>query len=210
MFDVEHIFLTDPNDPKIREVTARMSRFVCNLQTKSECFNEAAYIVETDVPVTFTRYTPDKVTSKKNVYLITEQEKSGSRIFFCPGVIGLIMFLKTGKTIDEGNVKSIQSSFMEYFINQIKGAYADGNDILINGKKIMGITVIHNISNGTLMIRFILTCKAERLKLLVSKDDFVGRKYKDITGVCDETGISESEARGMVKSFITKALLEVR
>ncbi|MDR0464244.1 MAG: hypothetical protein LBG94_03900 [Treponema sp.] len=81
MFDIENIILTNPDDPKIREVTTRMSRFVCNLETEEERYKEKAYIVETDIPIVFTRYTPDKVISEKNVYLITTSEKNGSRIF---------------------------------------------------------------------------------------------------------------------------------
>jgi len=65
MFDVERIILNDPEYPKIREVAIRMSRFVCNLETEEERYKEKAYIVETNIPLIFSRYTPDRVASKK-------------------------------------------------------------------------------------------------------------------------------------------------
>jgi hypothetical protein len=203
LFDVEHIFLTDPDDPIIREVTTRMSRFVCNLESEQDRLMEKAYIVETKIPVVFSRYTPDKVESQKNMYLITKQEKSGSRIFLAPGVIVLIMFMQ--KRIDEKSLREAQAFFLDYFVKQIKGAYADGNDVLINGKKTMGLTLMPNV-NGTTMIRFMLTLRAETIKTMTSTEDFEDRKYRGITGVCDETDMSEDSIRTLVEGFVESAL----
>ena len=201
MFDVEQILLTNPDDPKIREVTTRMSRFVCNLETKEECFKEKAYIVETDIPIVFSRYTPDKVTSEKNVYLITKLEKSGSRIFLAPGTIAFIMFIRT-EAMDIFSVKDIELFSLKFFTKHIKNSYTDGNDILINGKKVMGFTLVYNNVLNTLMIRFILTLKSKVLNDFIQDEDFKDRKYKEITGVCDETELSENDVREIINRFI--------
>jgi len=201
LFDVEQILLTNPDDPKIREVTTRMSRFVCNLETKEECFKEKAYIVETDIPIVFSRYTPDKVTSEKNVYLITKLEKSGSRIFLAPGTIAFIMFIRT-EAMDIFSVKDIELFSLKFFTKHIKNSYTDGNDILINGKKVMGFTLVYNNVLNTLMIRFILTLKSKVLNDFIQDEDFKDRKYKEITGVCDETELSENDVREIINRFI--------
>ena len=205
MFDVEHILLTNPDNPKIREVTTRMSRYVCGLESEQECLTEKAYIVETTIPIIFSRYTPDKVATKEYVYLIPKQEKNGSRIFFTPGVIALIMFMKKGP-LDENSVKAAQLFFMDYFVRQIDNSCTNGNDVLINGKKIMGITVLANNINNTVMIRFMLTLKSKFITIYSRDEDFAERKYKGITGVCDETGIDEDTIREMVNGFIDIAL----
>jgi len=206
LFDVEHVLFSNPDDPKIREITTRMSRYVCNLESEQERMAEKAYIVETAVPIIFSRYTPDKVTSEKHVYLITKQEKSGSRIFLVPGVIALIMFIRKGP-VDDHSAKLAQSFFMDYFIKQIEGAYADGNDVLIDGKKIMGFTVMYNNTHNTMMLRFMLTLKSELLMKSVARDeDFTEKKYSRITGVCDETGMDEDTIRKMICGFVEIAL----
>jgi hypothetical protein len=172
---------------------------------EQEYLTEKAYIVETKIPIVFSRYTPDKVASKENVYLITKQEKNGSRIFLVPGVIGLIMFMQK-KQMNEKSIKTAQEYFMDYFIRQIKGAYPDGNDVLIDGKKIMGMTVMCNNIYDTVMVRFILTMKSEYIKTLSLDEDFIDRKYKSITGVCNETGMDENTVRRMVDEFVNIAL----
>jgi hypothetical protein len=204
LFDVEHIFLTDQDDPKIREVTTRMSRFVCNLETGREYLTEKAYIAETNIPIVFSRYTPDKVTSEKNVYLITKLEKSGSRIFLAPGVMVLILFMR--KRVDEKSAKEAQVFFLDYFAKQINGACINGNDMMIGGKKVMGMTVMFNEQNGMMMVRFMLTLTAKAVENMTSEADFAEKKYKNITGVCDETGMSEDAIRTLVNGFIEVAL----
>jgi hypothetical protein len=199
LFDVEHVIITDPDDPIIREVTTRMSRFVCNLETDHERFTEKAYIVETKIPIAFSRHTPDKVTAEKNVYLITRMEKNGSRVFLAPGVIAVIIFMR--KRLDQNSAIKAQDFFLNYFSKQIKGACIDGNDLLINGKKAMGMTVMFNELNGTAIIRFMLTIKSESVRGMTNDEDFADRKYKTITGVCDETGMSEDTIRTMVNGF---------
>jgi len=205
LFDVEHVLFSGPDDPKIREITTRMSRYVCNLEKEQERFSEKAYIVEAKKPIVFSRYTPDKVTSEKNVYLITNHEKNGSRIFLAPGVIALIMFMKK-RWMDEKKAKAAQEYFMDYFITQIKGTYIDGNDILIGSKKIMGMTVMYNNLFNTMMVRFMLTLKAGSAQSAAREEDFAERKYKGITGACDETGMSEDTIRGIVSGFVKYVL----
>jgi hypothetical protein len=204
LFDVERVIVTSPDDPKIREITIRMSRFVCNLEAEQERLTEKAYIVETKIPIVFSRYTPDKVTSEKNVYLITKNEKNGSRVFITPGVMAFAMFIR--KQLEENSAKEAQVFFQDYFVKQIKGAYRDGNDILIDGKKILGMTVVYNNLDGMAMIRFVLTLKSKSIKDLTVDEDFIDRKYKGITGVCDETGMSEETIRAMVYGFVETAL----
>jgi hypothetical protein len=205
LFDVEHVIFTGPDDPKIREITTRMSRFVCNLETGYERCTEKAYIVETKAPIVFSRHTPDKVTAEKNVYLITKLEKNGSRVFLAPGVIAVIVFIN--KRFDQSSAEEAQLFFLNYFARQIKGAGVDGNDLLINGKKVMGMTVIFNEPNGTAMIRFMLTVKSESVIKMTDDEDFADRKYKTITGVCDETGMSEGAIRALVSGFPETVLL---
>jgi hypothetical protein len=200
--DIERILLTNPDDPKIKELTTRMSRFVCSLENEQDRETEIAYIVETKIPLVFHRYTPDKVESQKNVYLITKLEKNGSKVFLTPGVMALIMFMKIGYPADGSTAKNAQLFFMDYFIKQIKGAYIDGNDVLIGGKKIMGLTVLLNGTTRTAMIRFMLTAKSKCVKYVTSDKDFEDRKYSGITGVCDETGMSEESVQEMIYGFI--------
>jgi hypothetical protein len=188
------------DEPIIREVTTRMSRFVCGLDMPSESKKEAAYIVETEVPLVFSRYTPDKVTAEKNVYLITKLEKSGTRIFLAPGVIALIMFFRSKG--DEKTAKAVQRALQDYFTSHIKGASADGNDLLINNKKIMGITAIQRIDSEMMMVRYMLTMNVEHIAAITTDTDFEDRKYKNITGVCNETDVSTDEVRAMVEESI--------
>jgi hypothetical protein len=196
--------ITDPDDPKIREVTTRMSRFVCGLETDQDRFTEKVYIAETTIPIVFSRYTPDKVTSEKNVYLITRLEKNGSRVFLAPGVIALIMFMR--KQINEKSAKEAQSFFLDYFAKRIKGACVDGNDMLVNGKKVMGMTIMFNEQNGMTMVRFMLTIKSKSVRGMTGTEDFAEKKYTNITGVCDETGMSEDIIRSLVNDFVDTAL----
>jgi hypothetical protein len=200
LFDVEHVLFTGPDDPKIREITTRMSRFACNLDTEQERLAEKAYIAETKTPIVFSRYTPDKVSSEKNVYLITKREKNGSRVFLAPGVLAFIMFIQ--KRLNEKTVKDAQSDFSDYFVKQIKGARTDNNDILIDGKKVMGMTILYNELYNTAIVRFVLTMKSEFVRSMTGADDFAETKYKNITGVCDETGMSEDTIRTMVNGFV--------
>ena len=204
MFDVEHVIFTGTDDPKIREITTRMSRFACNLDTEQERLAEKAYIVETKTPIVFSRYTPDKVASQKNVYLITKQEKNGSRIFLAPGVMALVLLMR--KRIDQNSAKEAQLFFQNYFAKKITGACIDGNDLMINGKKAMGMTVMYNEQSGMAMIRFMLTLKAESVRTMTGAGDFADRKYKAIAGVCDETGMSEDAIRTLVNGFVETAL----
>jgi lipoate-protein ligase A len=177
-----------------------MSRFVYGLDTPGEIKKEAAYIVETEVPLVFSRYTPDKVTAEKNVYLITKLEKSGTRIFLVPGVIAVILFFRSEG--DEETAKAVQAALQDYFTSRIKGASADGNDLLINKKKIMGITVIQRIDSEMMMVRYMLTVKAEHIAAITTATDFEDRKYKNITGICDETDLSTDEVREIVEESI--------
>jgi hypothetical protein len=176
-----------------------MSRFVCNLETGYERFTEKAYIVETKIPIAFSRHTPDKVTAEKNVYLINKMEKNGSRIFLAPGVMAVIIFMR--KRLDQNSAKDAQSFFLNYFAKEIKGTRIDGNDLLINGKKAMGMTVMFNEITGMTMIRFMLTIKSESVRGMTNDEDFADRKYKTITGVCDETGMSEDTVRALINGF---------
>jgi hypothetical protein len=175
-----------------------MSRFTCGLEKEEERFNEMAYIVESRVPIILHRYTRDKVASRGDVYLIPNPEKNGSRIIITPGVIAFAMFMR--KKIDSDKAADeAAAAFIDYFTNRIKGAYRDGNDMLICGKKAMGISVIYN--DDMAMAIFVLTLKAEKVNAFAGAGDFDGCKYKGITGVCDETLIGEGEARAMVARF---------
>jgi hypothetical protein len=164
---------------------------------------EKAYILETKIPIVFSRYTPGKVESKNNVYLIIGKEKNGSRIFLTPGVIAFVMFMR--KRIEEKHLNEATSFFLNYFLEQIKESYADRNDVLIDGKKIMGLTIMPNV-NGSTMIRFVLTLRAETIRNMTSAEDFEDRKYKGITGVCDETGMNDDAIRSLVNGFVEAAL----
>jgi hypothetical protein len=175
-----------------------MSRFVCGLEKEEERFNEMAYIAESAAPVVMERYAPDKVASRGNVYLITNTEKNGSRIIFTPGVLAFVMFIKN-KIADDKAAAEATSAFIDYFTSGIKGAYRDGNDLLICGKKAMGMSVIFN--GDMAMVRFVMTLRAEAVNAFFSERDFDGYKYKGVTGVCDETSIGEGDARAMVYEF---------
>jgi hypothetical protein len=180
-----------------------MSRFVSGFEKEEERFIEKAYLAESAVPVIMTRYVADKVASRGDVYLITNSEKNGSRIIFAPGVIAFIMFIKK-KITDDKAADGVTAAFINYFTGRIKGAYRDGNDLLICGKKAMGMSVIYN--GDMAMVRFVLTLRVEKVKVFFSERDFDGCKYKGITGVCDETVIDERDARAMVIRFIDYAL----
>lgn len=205
MFEVKHILLTDPEDPVIRDITTRMSRFVCNLETNEECLKEEAFIIETEVPIVLKCYAPDKVTNEKNVYLTPKEQRSGSRIFITPGVIALVMFLKT-PCINLKSAKEATSLFIDYFVKRIKGAYSDNNDILINGKKILGLAFHCNPELETSNIKFMLTFNSDYIKSLINSDDFTDRKYSDITGICNETNLSADAVRNIVNGFIDVVL----
>jgi hypothetical protein len=129
-------------------------------------------------------------------------EKNGSRIMFAPGVLAFVMFFRK-KITDDKAADEAAAAFIDYFTNRIKGAYRDGNDMLICGKKAMGMSVIYN--GDMAMIMFVLTLKAEKVNAFFSERDFDGYKYKGVTGVCDETLISEDDARAMVTRFIDYA-----
>jgi hypothetical protein len=197
---VEYVTLKTPDDPIIREVTTRMSRFVCGLETEQERGKEKAYVVESDFPLVLSRYTPDKVTADKNVYLTTACEKNGSRIFLVPGVIALIMFFSAKG--DERTAEEARKMLQDYFVKRIEGSCAEGNDILINKRKVMGITVYYNPVHNLVMIRFVLTLKAGYIAGMAGELDFADRKYKGITGVCDETGLREETVRAIVSESI--------
>jgi len=203
LFDVERILLTDPDDPKIREVTTRMSRYVCNLENDQERLTEKAYLVETKIPIVFNRHTPDKVTSQKHIYLITNLEKDGSKIFLVPGVIALIMFLKK-EGMNEDTAKTAQKHFLNYFTKRINGAYPDGNDLLINNKKLMGMTIMYNNLYDTVAVRFMLTMTTEYIPTL--EDDLSDKKYIGIGGVCEETDLTEEDIREMANDFINEVI----
>jgi len=205
LFDVEHILLTDLNDPKIEEITTWMSRYVCNLETEQERLKEKAFIYETTVPFNLTRYTPDKVASKQKVMLTPQREKNGSKIAIAPGVICLVMFMQK-KGIDEKSAMDATKYYMDYFIKQIKGAYADNNDILIDGKKTLGFALIYNSILDRIMIRLGLIMRSEGINKLTADEDFTMKKYKSLTGVCEETGMDENAVRKMVNGFIDIAL----
>ena len=201
---MEHVLLTDPDDPKIREVTTRMSRYACAIQW-NEDLTEKAFVVETEIPIVFTCYAPDKVTSEKYAYITPKGQRSGSRIFLTPGVIALIMFLKK-EGMNENTVKAAQKYFLNYFVERIAGAYPDGNDLLINNKKIMGIAIHYNPIANTANIKFMLTMKSEFIKSLTTDEDFIGRKYTGIGGVCEETDLKENAIREMAEDFINVVL----
>ena len=118
MIDVERVFLTDPDDPKIREITIRMSRFACNLESEEERYKEKAYIVETNVPIILKGYAPYNVTSEKYVYITPKPQKSGSRIFIVPGVMALVMYINT-IPIDEETAKIATDFALNYFTSRI-------------------------------------------------------------------------------------------
>lgn len=200
MFDVKRILITDLDDPIIHEITTRMSRFACDLETNEECLREDTFLIETEVPIVLKCYAPDKVTNEKNVYITPKEQKSGSRIFITPGVIALVMFLKTPR-INLKTAKEATDLFINYFVKRIKGAYSDNNDILINGKKIFGISVFYNEALETTNIKFMLTYSSVYIKYLTSKEDFENRKYDDITGVCEETDLSAEDVCDMVNEF---------
>jgi len=114
------------------------------------------------------------------------------------------MFLQT-KPIDEKLINNITSDFLKYFTSRIEGTYADGNDILIIDKKIMGFTVVYNNIINSMMIRFILTFNAKKLE--GETINFYDRKYNGITGVCDSTGIDEDTVHKIVSGFVEYILL---
>jgi hypothetical protein len=204
LLNIERPLLKTGDEPVIREITTRMSRFVLALDAPGEREKEAAYIVETETPVVITRYTPDKVGAEKNVYLITALEKSGSKIFLAPGVITPVMFIRVNG--GEKTALEVRKALGDYFTARIKGAYTDGNDLLINRKKVTGFTVIYRVDSRMLMAAYMFTIKAAHVAAMTTGADFEGCKYTGIAGVCDETGLSENDVRAMVEESVSMVM----
>jgi hypothetical protein len=190
---VERLLLKSPDDPVISEVSARMIRFVCRLETEEERYRENAYIAETALPLVFTRYTADRFTGEKNSYVCTAVEKNETRICLAPGCAVFIAFMnrKTGLAGGE----ELAMALRDGIARRVPGARGDGNDVLLGGKKAAGITVLINPDAGTAMARLALTMESAALREAFPDESFAGRKYAGITGIADGTGLSPEKAR---------------
>ena len=70
----------------------------------------------------------------------------------------------------------------------------------------MGISLYRNPILSTANVKFMLTLKSEYINSITTSADFQDRKYNGITGVCDETEMTEDDVRKLVDDFIVEAL----
>jgi hypothetical protein len=178
--------LEDPDDPIIREVLTRMSRFACGLQTPGDIRDEVMYIGETVFPVKLARCRPGAVTKEKHLYLINDPGKAGRPMYFAPGVMVILIFINA--VTDAGGAEELRRTAGELIADGIPGAVRDGNDTLVNGEKAAGLEVFHAPGGPGVHVQMLLTLEAAAVKGMAAEADFEGRKYAGITGLCDGTG----------------------
>jgi hypothetical protein len=188
--------LEDPDDPIIREVLTRMSRFVCGLQTPGDIRDEVMYIGETVFPVKLARCRPGAVTKEKYLYLTADPGKAGRPMYFAPGCMLFLAFLDAAA--DKAKAGELVKKLCGYIAENIPGAAVEGNDVLVGSGKCCGVEAIFDPDRRGVHIQTIVTLEAAAAQAMTTEADFAGRKYGRIAGACDGGRMERGQARLMV------------
>jgi hypothetical protein len=196
----EHIVIDSGDDPRLKAELAHSTRAKCILEFPHELSEEYAIIGETRAAAPITRYSIDRMTDEKNITVTIDTEKNGTKLFFVPGVFLTIIHLcRNNLPDDPKKVDEYCDILIDYLKAQFPGAAADRNDLLLDGKKFAGMTVVTNSKTGRIYVGLLLTWNAEMIT--AGPEEFEGKKYGAITGA-DQTGLTHAETEEILYGFI--------